>query len=196
MNAKTKPIPPRRSADKVSRLFSQVKPTTCLLYSIPTSLWKTFVWVFEGQNPLKQPWVKRSSLEPNTPQLLSHIQLWNFFWKNCLSIDTIDFLNSNNNLEKYLSGFRVKHSTALLKILKYFRCNTDSQRLSVLVLLDFSAAVDTVDHHTLFNRLWHLVGLSGTVNWFHSYVNNRHFFVSMDICSSRTHWTLCGAPQG
>ena len=67
----------------------------------------------------------------------------------------------------------------------------------MLVLLDLSAAFDTVDHHILLNRLRHLVGLSGTVlNWFCSYLTDRCFYVSMDACSSEIHEIGCGVPQG
>ena len=83
-----------------------------------------------------------------------------------------------------------------MKIVNDLRCNMDSQKLSVLVLLDLSTAFDKVDHHILLNRLRHLVGLSGTVhNWFYSYLTDRHFLVSMDTCSSGTH-ELTGCPRG
>ena len=66
-----------------------------------------------------------------------------------------------------------------------------------MVLLDLTAAFNTVGHHILLNRLKNLVGLSGTVlNWFVSYLTDRHFFVSMDTCSSETHKIKCGVPQG
>uniref|UniRef100_A0A8C8DHB1 Reverse transcriptase domain-containing protein n=1 Tax=Oryzias sinensis TaxID=183150 RepID=A0A8C8DHB1_9TELE len=110
-----------------------------------------------------------------------------------------DFLNEHNVLEKCPSGFRTGHSTetALLKILNDLRHNYDSQKLSVLVLLDLSAAFDTVDHQILIDRLRSRVGLSGTaLNWFHSYLTDRHFFVSMDTRSSGVHEIGCGVPQG
>ena len=51
--------------------------------------------------------------------------------------------------------------------------NTDSGRTSVLVLLDLSAAFDTVDN-ILLDRLENWVGLSATVlNWFESYLKDR-----------------------
>ena len=65
------------------------------------------------------------------------------------------------------------------------------------MLLDLSAAFDTVDHHILLNRLRHLVGLSGTVlNWFYSYLTDHRFLVSMDTCSSGMHELKYGVPQG
>uniref|UniRef100_A0A3B3H962 Reverse transcriptase domain-containing protein n=1 Tax=Oryzias latipes TaxID=8090 RepID=A0A3B3H962_ORYLA len=87
--------------------------------------------------------------------------------------------------------------TALLKIVNDLRLNYDSQKLSVLVLLDLSAAFDTVDHQILLDRLSSLVGLSGNVlKWFYSYLTDRHFYVSMDTCSSGIHEISCGVPQG
>ncbi len=71
-----------------------------------------------------------------------------------------NYLNSNGFLDNFQSGFRVHHSTetALIKIINDIRFNSDSGKISVLVLLDLSAAFDTVDHNILLERLenWRL----------------------------------------
>lgn len=55
----------------------------------------------------------------------------------------------------------------------------------VMLLLDVSAAFDTVDHSIRIERLENLVGLSWSVlNWFLSYVSGIKFFVTMDDCVS------------
>ncbi|KAI2646556.1 RNA-directed DNA polymerase from mobile element jockey [Labeo rohita] len=90
-----------------------------------------------------------------------------------------NYLNSNGYLDNFQSGFRPHHSTetALVKIINDIRLNSDSCKISVLVLLDLSAAFDTVDHNILLERLENWVGLSGMdLNWFRSYLEARGYY--------------------
>lgn len=53
------------------------------------------------------------------------------------------------------------------------------EKLSILVLLDLSAAFDTIYHSILLDRLHNMIGHSGTVfNWFKSFLTNINFIVS------------------
>ncbi len=110
-----------------------------------------------------------------------------------------NYLNSNGYLDNFQSGFCVHHSTetALIKIINDIRFNSDSGKISVLVLLDLSAAFDTVDHNILLERLENWVGLSGmALKWFRSYLEGRGYYVS--IGEHKSKWTsmTCGVPQG
>ena len=59
--------------------------------------------------------------------------------------------------------------------------NMDSQRVTFLVLLDLSAAFDTVDHDVLINRLRTSFGINGSaLQWFKSYLFNRTQLISYD----------------
>lgn len=205
----------------LGRVFSQLKPTTCLLDPIPTSLFKTLYGFFEtellnivncslqtGSFPaafktaVVKPLLKKSNLDPtilNNYRPVSNLPFLSKILEKLVFIQLNDFLTNNSILEKFQSGFRTNHSTetALLKIVNDFRCSLDFNKLTVLVLLDLSAAFDTVDHRILLNRLRHLVGLSGTaLQWFESYLTDRKFLVSLDTCSSRIHKIHCGVPQG
>ena len=63
--------------------------------------------------------------------------------------------------------------TALVKVAKDLLTASDEGLVSVLVLLDSSAAFDTIDHHILLQRLEHLIGIKGTaLSLLNSYLFN------------------------
>ncbi|KAF4070683.1 hypothetical protein AMELA_G00288330 [Ameiurus melas] len=99
----------------------------------------------------------------------------------------------------YQSGFRPHHSTetALVKVVNDLLLTSDQGCVSLLVLLDLSAAFDTIDHTILFDRLENVVGIKGTVlSWLRSYLTDRYQFVDINgDFSMRTEVTF-GVPQG
>ena len=91
------------------------------------------------------------------------------------------------------------HNTesALLKIFNDLLISADNKKISILVLLDLSAAFDTLDHTILLNRLRDNFGLSGTVlEWFESYLTFRTQSVMINNVQSEPQTLLYGVPQG
>lgn len=63
-----------------------------------------------------------------------------------------------------------------MKVLNDVLIVVDSGDTALLVLIDLSAAFDTIDHEILIAQLEQVVGILGTVlNWFKSYLTNRNF---------------------
>ena len=67
----------------------------------------------------------------------------------------MDYLTSADLLPTLQSGFRAAHSTetAVLRVLSDILLAVDSGDVAALILLDLSAAFDTVDHDILFAAL-------------------------------------------
>ena len=74
------------------------------------------------------------------------------------------------------SAYKKNHSTetTLLKITNDISTNMEKKRVTVLTLLDLSAAFDTIDHAALLRLLSSWFGISGiALDWIQSYLYDR-----------------------
>jgi hypothetical protein len=97
------------------------------------------------------------------------------------------------------SAYRANHSTetALLWVMNDLLLAVDNGDGAALVLLDLSAAFDTIDHAVLLSCLECRFGLKGVVlDWFRSYLSNRRQSVRISGKSSSPSPLLFGVPQG
>ena len=82
-------------------------------------------------------------------------------------------------------------------IMTYIAMAIDNQSSVILLLLDFSAAFDTVDHQILHSHLRTRFNIKGKVlEWFHSYLSGRTQFVKVNGMTSDHHGLDFGVPQG
>ena len=85
----------------------------------------------------------------------------------------------------------------MLKVLSDILYAIDTGDLSVLALLDLSAALETVDHEILLQRLETSFGVGGLVlEWFRSYLTYRMQHVRRGSSSSAARKMWFGLPQG
>ena len=73
----------------------------------------------------------------------------------------------------------------------------ENQKVTILVLIDLSAAFDTVDHELLLNILDSQYGIKGSaLNWITSYLKNRKQKVCIGDSLSSESDLKYGVPQG
>ena len=87
----------------------------------------------------------------------------------------------------------------MLRIVNDILSALDNDNISVLLLLDLSAAFDTIDHQMLLSRLNSVLGIrSIALQWFHSYLSDtsplqsitrlRHHLSSCTVCLRAQYW--------
>lgn len=115
-----------------------------------------------------------------------------------INVQVKQFLENYNILPDVQSGFRVGHSceTALLNITDDIVSATDRGQITVLTLLDYSKAFDTISHNILLAKL-HYIGFgSDAVDLVRSYLSNRTQMVKVPAGVSGLRSITQGVPQG
>lgn len=108
------------------------------------------------------------------------------------------FIECRAVLPENQSGFRSNHSctTTLADVTDDILRATDDNKLTVLILLDFSRAFDTVNHNILCQIL-RFIGLgSGSVALLRCFLTGRKQLVRLGDDKSGVRPVLCGVPQG
>jgi hypothetical protein len=93
-----------------------------------------------------------------------------------VAIQRFSCRSSIHNLRKYHSAYRPQYSTetAVSAVFSDIAHAVDTGQICALVLLDPSAASDTVDHGFLMEILeWRFVCRDVVKDWFHSYLTGR-----------------------
>jgi hypothetical protein len=154
------------------------------------------------KSAIVKPILKKSGLDPETLANYRPVSLLPFLSKileKVVAQQIISHIENHSLSASHQSGFKRRHSTetALLKVTNDILSENDKGKVTALVLLDLSAAFDTVDHEILLSRLESDVGVSDVaLSWFRSYLSGRSQAVS---CAGRTSFSravTCGVPLG
>ena len=209
------------SIDDVKKILGSIPGKSSNMDAIPTSLLKSCADIFapliarlaalsfrEGQFPSRfkiasvTPLLKKPGLDSEVPgnyRPISNLNNISKILERLFLRNIIDHVSSSPSFNSSQSAYRKDHSTetALLRLLNDIYCAADRKSRSLLILLDLSAAFDTLDIGTLIRRLEHTFGIVGpALNWIKSYLTNRSQFVR--VGGNRSAEVLCeyGVPQG
>ena len=111
----------------------------------------------------------------------------------------INHLNINKLNDPKQSAYKKNHSTEtlLLKVKDNIQLHIDQGEVVLLVLLDLSAAFDTIDHDIILNRLEKTYGVQDkALQWFKSYLSGRCQTVNINSALSEKIPLKHGVPQG
>ena len=208
-------------ANDVYKLITSCSSKSCIIDPIPTNLVKETLPVLlpyltsvindslmSGVVPecykkaLVSPIIKKPTLDPNDLNNYRPVSNLPYFSKVLERIVLKQLLNHINTFklnEELQSAYKMFHSTetANLRVYNDLLINTDDRNISLLVLLDLSAAFDTIDHNILLDRLNITYGFQGTViAWLRSYLSNRHQAVKINNFTSENVRLKFGVPQG
>ena len=222
-----KPLPntlsdlPLTNTKEVIELIKHMPNKTCSLDCVPTWLIKRCVVelapaivtiintsLSSGEIP---PLFKEAVVTP----LLKKPSLDNEVLKNYRPVSNLNFLSKllekvvarrlrshigKSNLNTtFQSAYKENHSTesALLRIHNDILRSIDNNQCVLLVLLDLSAAFDTIDQTLLLERLQHNYGVADSaLKWFTEYLIGRSQKVKIQDTLSSPSDLKCGVPQG
>ena len=212
-------LPMKQSA--VSEIISAIPCKSCPLDPIPTSLLKRVsdvlvpsitslvnLSLLSGEFPsnlksaIVTPLLKKPTLCPEIKsnyRAISSVATSSKILERSAASQLNDHLSTNKLYVPVQSAYRQKHSTetALLRVVNDLLLSIDSGKASMLVLLDLSAAFDTVDHDILVNRLRDSFCIQDkALSWFQSYLSDRTQTVRVFDVSSKKFPLLFGVPQG
>ena len=212
---------PQASEEEVAKLIMSSASKSCSLDPIPTWLVKectdiltpiitqiinksvsTGMFPDELKQALVSPLIKKPSMDPEVLKSYRPVSNLSFISKliekHVLS-HLQDYSITHNLSDPYQSAYTKFHSTetALLKIQSDLLMAVDKKGAAVLVLLDLSAAFDTIDHGILLKRLEVNFGIKDlALSWVKSYLTNRSQTVIINGVMSGAKPLQYGVPQG
>ena len=134
---------------------------------------------FAFKKAVVKPLIKKPNLDPEVLgnyRPVSNLPYLSKILERAVADQLQAHLDTNSLHVKFQSAYRRGHNTetALLRILNDLLVMIDGGNNGVLVLLDLSAAFDTLDHTLLLQRLHAEIGLDGSaLDWFSSYLSCR-----------------------
>ncbi|KAK4311281.1 hypothetical protein Pmani_016968 [Petrolisthes manimaculis] len=137
--------------------------------------------------------------EPTSPKSYRPISLLCVLYK---LYERLILMRMQDTVEEHLSpdqaGFRPGRSccSQVLNLTQYIEDGYECKQITGTVLVDLTAAYDTVNHRSLLLKVAQLVRNATLVHMIESLLVNRRFYVEMEGRKSKWHTQKNGLPQG
>ena len=162
----------------------------------------TSVFPSSCKSAIVLPLIKKPCFDPQV--LKSYMPVYNLSFlskliEKVISSRILTHIADNDLIDKFQSAYRCGHSTetALLRVYSDTVTLVGKRNGSYLVLLDLSAAFDTIDHDTLFVILDKYIGITGSsLQLLKSNLSDRSQRVLMDDVMSGVASIVSGVPHG
>jgi hypothetical protein len=207
--------------DDISKVIAQSGTKSCCLDPAPTQIVKQCMDILlpfitrivnlsfsSSQVPayfkiaVVTPLLKKQNLNPETLKNfrpISNLPYLSKILEKVAAKQLIAYKDSNNLREIMQSAYRQYHSTetALLYLQNDLLCALDQKHCVAMVMIDLSAAFDTVNHSILLQRLSDRYGITDSAHaWLKSYLTHRKQFITIKRARSEVKDKHCDVPQG
>lgn len=210
----------RMRTDEIRKIISDMAPKHSALDHIPTWIVKNHLDEFlpiitqivntslelgimpkSLKHAIVKPLLKKLGLDPllKNYRPVSNLKFLSKIIEGAVIQQYTNHLSENELHDARQSAYKPFHSTETLltKIHNDIMLNGNKGEVTMLVLLDLSAAFDTIDHQILIERLEKTHGITGTaLQWFKSYLCDRTQSVIINDTESASKKLKFGVPQG
>ena len=207
--------------EELGKIIRRCPSKTCCLDPIPTDLLQETLNTHlpylvslvntsfsEGQFPkslktaIVKPLLKKDNLDKEilkNYRPVSNIPFVSKVMEKVAVSRLIEHLDQNNLHEEHQSAYKALHSTetALLRVHNDISQALDDNRAVLFVMLDLSAAFDTIDQNQLLDVMEADFGITEkALTWFKTYLKGRTQKVKINSAKSSRVPLQCGVPQG
>ena len=208
------------SEKEVKEIIMSMKTKCCELDALPTSLLKRMIDVclpsitkivnlsletgqFTNQWKVAiiRPLLKKAGLDlvKKNYRPVSNLSFLSKVIEKAMLKQFNEHCDNYGLLPDYQSAYRSNYSceTSLLKLTNDILRNMESKQVTALVMMDLSAAFDTIDHELLLEILQHRYGISDdALGWYDNYLRPRGFKVCVGDSYSKERPLAFSVPEG
>ncbi len=183
-------------------LKTHIATLTPIIRDVVNTSLSSGVFPAEWKHALVTPLLKKPTLDPTAVsnyRPLSNLPFLSKVVERVVAKQLTTYMQDNNMYPKFQSAYRTHHSveTALLRVHNDILQAIDNKQGVILVLLDLSAAFDSISHDILLQRLQHRFGIKGTVfAWMKDYLSSRSQSIKFNSEISPALAVSHGVPQG